>query len=119
MKPKILVVMAAAALVAAVLIPTGLAGLSNGGGNLAGQKRGAIWCGPAYTTISNVNPNYGTKTDGVWTQSNPLVKFNANTDIPAPSGTITQIAVVYDYLLAPGTVHVHDLTVDGQVLAFK
>jgi hypothetical protein len=75
--------------------------------------------GAWYTTISNVNPNYGTKTDGVWTQSNPLVKFNANTDIPAPSGTITQIAVVYDYLPAPGTVHVHDLTVDGQLLAFK
>jgi hypothetical protein len=79
-------------------------------------KIDGVW----YTTIGNVHPNYGTKADGVWTQSNALVKFNDNAETPAPSGTITQIAVVYDNLPAPGTVHVHDLTVgDGQPLAFK
>lgn len=79
-------------------------------------KIDGVW----YTTIGNVHPNYGTKdVNGVWTQSNSLVKFNDNAETPAPSGTITQIAVVYDNLPAPGTVHVHDLTVDGQVLSFK
>jgi hypothetical protein len=79
-------------------------------------KIGDAW----YTTIGNVHPNYGTKdANGVWTQSNALVKFNDNAETPAPSGTITQIAVVYDFLPAPGTVHVHDLTVGGNLLAFK
>ena len=77
--------------------------------------------GTWYTTIGNVHAQYGTKNPntGVWLQSNSLVKFNDNSETPAPSGTITALGIVYDNLPAPGTVHVHDLTVDGNVLNFK
>jgi hypothetical protein len=77
-------------------------------------KIGDSW----YTTVGSVHPDYGTKDNGVWTQSNPLVSTD-NSETPAPSGTITSIAVVYDYLSAPGTVHVHDLAVAGHQLAFR
>jgi hypothetical protein len=76
--------------------------------------------GTWYTTIGNVHPEYGTKdANGVWQQSNSLVRFNDNSETPAPSGTITALAVVYDNTPAPGTVHVHDLTVDGTVIDFR
>ncbi|MBO0845193.1 MAG: hypothetical protein J2P22_07245 [Nocardioides sp.] len=80
----------------------------------------ALIDGTWYTTIGNVHPEYGTKdATGVWQQSNSLVKFNDNSETPAPSGTITALAVVYDNLPDPGTVHVHDLTVGDQVIDFR
>jgi hypothetical protein len=77
--------------------------------------------GTWYSTMNDVTPVYNTGTqDGdLWTQSNPLIDANGNNQQPAPSGTITSIAVVYDNLPNPGTVHVHDLTVGGNVLSFK
>lgn len=77
--------------------------------------------GKWYSTMNNVNPTYntGTQDGNLWTQSNPLIDANGNSQQPAPSGTITQIAVVYDNLAAPGTVHIHDLTVNGQDLSFR
>jgi TolA-binding protein len=77
--------------------------------------------GKWYSTMNDVTPVYNTGTqDGdLWTQSNSLMDANGNDQQPAPSGTITSIAVVYDNLPDPGTVHVHDLTVGGNVLSFK
>lgn len=74
--------------------------------------------GTWYSTVGNVTANYGTDNgDGTFTENAVPVTGNAE-KVPS-DGTITAVAIVYDNLPAPGTVHVSDLDVAGHQLNFQ
>jgi hypothetical protein len=73
-----------------------------------------------YSTINDVNPNYGVDNgDGTFTQTAVPDLMNDNKVTNPSDGTITAVAVVYDNLPAPGTVHVSNVDVAGHQLNFQ
>lgn len=93
--------------------------LSNGAKQGWGAPRVVVKIdGTWYSTVGNVSADYGTKNaDGSWTEN--AVPVTGNDETGAPTGTITSIAVVYDNLPAPGTVHVSDLKIGEKDLSFR
>ena len=93
--------------------------LDNGAAQGWGAPRAVVLIdGTWYSTVGNVHPDYGTDNgDGTFTET--AVPVTGNTEKPAGDGIITAVAVVYDNLPAPGTVHISDLDVAGHQLNFQ
>lgn len=84
------------------------------GGAEAGQgapRAYIIIDGVVYTSLNNVNPDYGTNAAGTtFDESLVPVSYDGK---PAPSGLITQVGVAYDNTSAPGTATFTSLTIGG------
>lgn len=72
--------------------------------------------GVVYTSVDNVNPNYGTSADGsTFTQTLVPVSYSGKN---APSGLITQVGLAYDNTSAPGTATFTTFKIGNTVIPF-